>query len=116
MSDPNIFHKTRGDQTDDAANRAARARTVRTAVLVFVSTAIWGVMAFVLIPCFLATPALGEVTRERDTCPGLEKRRLLPMRDSQRFLQRVLCKRHVASTLACNELAPNTPQLGDEHT
>ena len=49
MSDPNIFHKATGDRTDAAATRAARARTIRTAVLVFVSTAIWGVMAFVLI-------------------------------------------------------------------
>jgi len=66
MSDPNIFHKTRGDQTDDAANRAARARTVRTALLVFVSTAIWGVMAFVLISdtgtAMLATILIGLAT------------------------------------------------------
>jgi hypothetical protein len=49
MSDPNIFHKTSGDQIDAAANRAARARSIRSAVLVFISTGIWGVMAFVLI-------------------------------------------------------------------
>jgi len=63
VSDPNIFHKTKGDQTDAAANRAARARTVRTAILVLVSTAIWGVMAFVLISdtgtAMLATILIG---------------------------------------------------------
>jgi hypothetical protein len=66
MSDPNIFHKTRGDQTDAAANRATRARTVRTAVLVLGSTAIWGVMAFVLISdtgtAMLATILIGLAT------------------------------------------------------
>ena len=66
MSDPNIFHKTRGDQTDAAANRATRARAVRTAVLVLGSTAIWGVMAFVLISdtatAMLATILIGLAT------------------------------------------------------
>jgi hypothetical protein len=66
MSDPNIFHKTRSDQTDAAATRAVRARTVRTAVLVLRSTAIWGVMAFVLISdtatAMLATILIGLAT------------------------------------------------------
>jgi hypothetical protein len=66
MSDPNIFHKTRSDQTDAAATRAVRARTVRTVVLVLGSTAIWGVMAFVLISdtatAMLATILIGLAT------------------------------------------------------
>jgi hypothetical protein len=66
MSDPNIFHKASGHQIDAAANRAARARTIRTAVLVLVSTAIWGVMAFVLISdtgtAMLATILIGLAT------------------------------------------------------
>ena len=66
MSDPNIFPKTSGHQIDAAANRAARARTIRTAVLVLVSTAIWGLMAFVLISdtgtAMLATILIGLAT------------------------------------------------------
>ena len=66
MSDPNIFHKTSGDQIDAAANRAARARSIRSAVLVFISTGLWGVMAFVLISdtgtAMLATILIGLAT------------------------------------------------------
>ena len=66
MSDQNIFHKTTGDQADVATKRAARARTIRTALLVLIATAVWGTMAFVLISdrgaALLATILIGLAT------------------------------------------------------
>jgi len=63
MSDPNIFHRTIRDQNDSVAQRASRARLIRTALLVVTATAVWGAMAFVLISdkgtAMLATILIG---------------------------------------------------------
>src|SRR4029079_5231159 len=66
-------------------------------------------------PCFLAATALGEVLCECNTRPGLQERRLLPLRDPQCRLQAILRQRRVAAVLACDEFTPDAPQLGDEH-
>ena len=66
MSDPKIFHKVTSDRTDAAANRAARTRSIRTALLVAIATTVWGTMAFVLIPdtraALVATILIGLAT------------------------------------------------------
>jgi len=48
MSDPNIVHKTRLSKELDGA-RAASTRSIKTVMLVTVSTVIWGIAAFLLI-------------------------------------------------------------------
>jgi hypothetical protein len=66
MSGPNIFHKVASDRTGAAANRSARMRSIRTALLATVATTVWGTMAFVLIPdtraALLATILVGLAT------------------------------------------------------
>src|SRR5262245_26297438 len=59
--------------------------------------------------------ALGEMPRECNSRPRLQERRLLPARNPQRRLQRTLRQRRVAAALACDHLAVEAPQLGDEH-
>jgi len=48
MSDPNIFRKTRLSKGMDT-RRAASTRSIKTVVLVVISTVIWGLVAFLLI-------------------------------------------------------------------
>jgi hypothetical protein len=48
MSDPNIFRRTRLSKELDTG-RAASTRSIKTVVLVAISTVIWGLAAFLLI-------------------------------------------------------------------
>ena len=48
MSDPNIFRRTRLSKELDTG-RAASTRSIKTVVLVAISTVIWGFAAFLLI-------------------------------------------------------------------
>jgi hypothetical protein len=48
MSDPNIVHKTRLSKELDSG-RTTSTRTIKTVMLVTVSTVIWGIAAFLLI-------------------------------------------------------------------
>jgi hypothetical protein len=48
MSDPNIFRKARLSKELDSG-RASSTRSMKTVMLVAVSTVVWGIVAFLLI-------------------------------------------------------------------